>query len=531
MGIFISPAKTIECVIIALCLGLFLTVASAKLLGALQQSGYSNAKMVKWLRKRNNMFFERLALLSLLSLLSSGVVAVCFSFAGEWAALLSLVPVVIFLTVFIYADKKIALRVPAVRTPRLKRLEVVMFLVSAIFSYIAVTLLNFADYCWGEQLFTALRYCPLAVLPVFTVAFACLANLIAKIYEVPHNRGYVKKATQKVRGSGVKVIGVTGSYGKTSEKNILAAMLSKKCKVLATPRSNNTPLGIAMAVNADGFEDNDIFIAEMGARNVGDIAELCAICPPEYAVITGICPQHLETFECLENIIKAKGEILGGCKKAYIAEDCSEYFKDYPADKADIAAVSDIVSDCNGTRFTLNLGGQAVNIKTKLLGRHCAYNIALAATLAYDMGVSVQDIAEAAEELDFVEHRLQLIRSDGINILDDGYNSNVKGACAALEVLHTFGGRKIVVTPGLVELGILEESENKQLGALLAGLDLVILVGDTLITPVKEGYLAAGGDPSKILLKSTLKDAQGELKGKLQAGDTVLFLNDLPDIY
>ena len=130
-----------------------------------------------------------------------------------------------------------------------------------------------------------------------------------------------------------------------------------------------------------------------------------------------------------------------------------------------------------------------------------------------------------------MEHRLQLTKSNGINILDDGYNANVKGARAALEVLRSFGGRKIIVTPGIVELGILEEKENRQFGELLAGLDLVILVGDTLVTPVKEGYLSAGGGAEKLIVRETLKDAQRELKSYLAKGDTVLFLNDLPDIY
>ena len=144
------------------------------------------------------------------------------------------------------------------------------------------------------------------------------------------------------------------------------------------------------------------------------------------------------------------------------------------------------------------------------------------------MGVSLADIAAAAEELQFIEHRLQLTTSNGINILDDGYNANVKGARAALDVLRTFGGRKIVVTPGIVELGILEETENKQFGGLLAGFDYVILVGDTLVTPVKEGYYGEGGDPAKLMVRETLKDAQAELKKILKKGDTVLFLNDLP---
>ncbi len=532
MGIFISVGKTVECVIIALCFGVLLTMASAKLLGALQGCNYSGAKLLRWAGKRNNMSFERLLLLGILCLLSSAIVALCFSFAVKWAALAGLITYAVFFGLYIYADGKIALRVPAVRTRRFKRLEIVLFCVCAIVTYLIVTLLNFAAELWGEELFGILKYCALAVLPVLLLPLICLSNLIAKIYEVPHNRTYVKKATAKIVSSDITVVGITGSYGKTSTKNILAAMLGKKYRVLSTPRSHNTPIGISLAVNANDLEKFDVFIAEMGARNVGDIAELCNICPPDYSLITGICPQHLETFETLENIIKAKGEILSATKKrAYVAAECAQYFADGECPVEVCDCVSEISADCNGTAFTLTLGGERLRVHTKLLGAHCAYNIGLAAMLAYEMGVSPEDIASAAEELEFVEHRLQLTRSGGINILDDGYNANVKGARAALDVLRSFDGNKIVVTPGIVELGILEESENKELGAALVGLDLVILVGDTLVLPVKEGYLEAGGDPEKLMIRQTLKDAQNELKGRIAQGDTVLFLNDLPDIY
>ncbi len=532
MGIFISLGTTIECVIIALCFAAFLTMSSYKLLGALQSCNYRGSKLLRWARKRNNMSFERLLLLGLLCLLSSAIISLCFSFTGSWAAVVGLLPFAVFFGLYIYADAKIALRVPAVRTRRFLRLEVVLFLVCAVVSYIIVTLLNFAAHVWDEPLVYVLRYCPLAVLPVLLLPLIAFANLIAKVYEVPHNRSYIKRARQKIASSQLTVVGITGSYGKTSTKHILSAMLGKKYRVLSTPRSHNTPIGIALAVNANGLDNFDIFIAEMGARGIGDIAELCNICPPDYSLITGICAQHLETFESLDNIIKAKGEILAATKvKAYIASDCAQYFSEAPCACEVCSCVSDVSADCGGTSFTLTLGGESISVRTKLLGAHCAYNIGLAAQLAFSLGVPLADIAEAAEGLEFVEHRLQLTKSGGINILDDGYNANVRGARAALGVLRSFGGRKIVVTPGIVELGILEEQENSELGGLLVGLDLVILVGDTLVTPVKEGYLAAGGDSEKLVVRATLKDAQAKLKSYLQSGDTVLFLNDLPDIY
>lgn len=529
---FISWEKSLECVIIALFFGVGLTLSAKKLLGVLQEFGYSGVRLLGWLKRRNNMSFERLLLLGALCALSNAVISLCFSFTGEWAAVIGLAPFIVFFIVYIYADGKIALRVPAARTRRFVRLQAVLFVVAAVVSYLMAALLNFGDAVWKSPAFSVVRYCALGVLPLLLPLLVCAANGIAKLYEVPHNRKFIKKAAEKIAHSDITVVGVTGSYGKTSTKYILFEMLSKKYRVLATPLSYNTPIGVALTVNRNNLADYDVFIAEMGARNVGDIAELCSICPPDYAVITGVCAQHIKTFGTLENVVKAKSEILlPTCKKAFLEEDSAHYFNDIPCPSEVCNCVSDVVAGCDGTRFTLTLGGKSVSVKTRLLGEHGARNIGLAAQVAFALGVSIEDIAAAAEKLKFVQHRLQHSVENGINILDDGYNANIKGARAALEVLRSFSGRKIVVTPGIVELGILEESENKELGKLLAGLDHVILVGDTLVAPVKEGYTEAGGDPKLIETRQTLKDAQLRLRDILAKGDTVLFLNDLPDIY
>lgn len=532
MGIFISIPKTIECVIAAVIFAALLSGCCFKLMGILQSCGYSGKKLVGWVKKKNNLAITRLLLLAMLCVLASAVVSLCFSFAEEWAAVVGLSAYLILFSVYIWADNRIALRSPVSPTPRFKRLYAVLVLLTAIFVYLAVTLLNFADAVWGNRIFNLLRYCALSVFPLLVIPVILLANLLSKIYEIPHNKKFVRKAKAKLAASSIKVIGITGSYGKTSTKKILTDILSKKFRVLSTPRSHNTPMGIALSVNSANLDDYDIFIAEMGARHVGDIAELCEICPPDYSVITGICPQHLESFGSIENVVKAKGEILTNTKvQAVIADDCFALFTGYSGTNLRVECISDIKSDCNGSTFTLALGGESARVFTKLLGRHAAENIAVAAQLAYLLGMSLSEIAQAVKDIDYIEHRLQLIKSGEVNILDDGYNSNVKGAAAALEVLKSFSGRKIVVTPGLVELGILEESENRSLGEKLVGFDLVILVGDTLITPVKEGYLQNGGDKEKLVLKPTLSAAQEELKNYLSAGDTVLFLNDLPDIY
>lgn len=532
MGIFISVSKTIECVLCAVIFSALFCACFYKTLGILQSCGYKGKKLIKWAKKKNNLAFTRHVFLAMLCALSCAVISLCFSFAGSYAAICGLAGFAAFFVLYTVADRKIALRTNVSKTPRLVRLYVVLFVVVTVICYLFITLLNFADYVWGNNVFNILRYCPLAVLPLLIIPLTLLANSFACVYEIPHNRKFVRQAAEKLKKSSVKVIGVTGSYGKTSTKKLLADILSQKYRVLSTPRSHNTPLGLALSINSNDLENYDIFIAEMGARNAGDIAELCALCPPDIAVITGICPQHLESFGTVENIVKAKGEILQAVKEeAFIASDCYALFAAYPCTKTSVNCVKDVVCDCDGSTFTLEFNGESARAHTKLLGRHAVENIALAASVAHRMGMSLSEICAAVEKLDFVEHRLQLIKSGDINILDDGYNSNVKGAAAALEVLKTFKGRKIVVTPGLVELGVLEESENKNLGEKLVGFDLVILVGETLITPVKQGYLSAGGSDENLLIKPTLFAAQEALKGFLSAGDTVLFLNDLPDIY
>ncbi|MDE6613078.1 MAG: UDP-N-acetylmuramoyl-tripeptide--D-alanyl-D-alanine ligase [Clostridia bacterium] len=531
MGIFVSVPKTIECIALAVVLAVMLSLAAYKPLGVLQSSGYSGKKFFKWVKKKGNLALERLALLALCCVLCCGVASLCFSFTGEWAAVIGMVPVVVLMTVYCIADTKIALRSSVTHTPRLNRLYVVLFVVLVLVSYIAVTLLNFADEVWGNDVFSYLRYCPVGLLPLLLFPLMAFANLIAKIYEVPHNGKFIKSAKAKLKNSDIKIIGITGSYGKTSTKFILNSLLSRKYRVLCTPRSHNTPVGIALAVNNAKLEDYDIFIAEMGARHIGDIAELCEICPPDVSLITGICGQHLETFKTFSNVVKAKGEILDATKEhAVIAEDCYDLFAEHPVAKSRCSCVTDIECTAEGTVFTLTLGGESRRVKCKLLGAHSARNIALAAEAAYAVGMTVEEIAGAVEEIEYIEHRLQLIKSGGVNILDDGYNSNVKGAAAAIEVLKLFGGRKIAVTPGLVELGVMEEEENFNLGKKLVGLDFVILVGDTLVTAVKRGYVQGGGEEAKLIIKPTLAAAQEALKEYLHDGDTVLFLNDLPDV-
>ena len=518
---------------IALVFGCLLTLITFKPLGILQGFGYKGKKLMGWARRKGNLALSRYSIITIATALSSAVIALCFSFAGpHWSAIIGLTGFFIFFALYLFAEKRHAVKSKVAVTPRFKRLLAAVWLVNAILVYVTVTLLNFAEAVWGASLFATFKYSVLAVFPLLVLPVACLANLITLIWEVPVNKSYIKKARAKLEKSKITVVAITGSFGKTSAKNVLAGMLKSKYRVLATPASYNTPLGIARTVNDNALENYDIMIAEFGARKTGDIAELCAICPPDYAMITGICPQHLESFKTLENVIATKGEIIDGAKnKTVIADGCYEYYAQRTDKIERCDCVSEVRADCTGTEFTLTLGGKGKRVKTKLLGAHSAENLGLCAQVAFALGVGFDEICKAIGEQEFIEHRLQLTVTGGVNIIDDGYNSNVVGAKCAVEVLRSFAGKKIVVTPGLVELGVLEEKENNALGGSLVGLDCVILVGETLVGAVKQGYLDAGGEESKLVLVPTLTAAQEQLKKVIAPGDTVLFLNDLPEIY
>ena len=528
---------------VALGAAVLYALCAGRSLGALQQAGYNGSKYAAWVRRKGNMVRSRGTLLAFLIALSSLVLGICFSFAGEWAAYVALFPVPLFCILFCVADRS-ALKVPLVRTARAKRILALDFFLLLLAAAALVLGAN-ALYrlVWPQVgLVGHLRYLPLAVLPLLFPEILRLANALEKPFSSAKNRRYLAAAKKKLLAAPCVKIGITGSCGKTSVKNFLAGILGESCRVFATPASYNTPLGIAKAIEDVDLTQYDYFIAEMGARHKGDIAELCELVRPDHCIVTGICPQHLETFGTVEGIVAAKGEILRGTKPggfAVIGQD--EYTARLDPAAAGLKKVAvgehgevgaiDVHCSPAGIEFKLAMGILQMPVRSRLLGAHNAQNIALAAALASKLGVEKEEIASAVAGLDFVPHRLQPLEAGGVVVLDDAYNANVRGAAAALDVLRLFGGRKFVVTPGLVELGVLEESENAALGKRMVGLDRILLVGSTLVTAVRKGYLAAGGIEERVSVHPTLDAAKEALGQELMPGDTVLFLNDLPDIY
>lgn len=429
-------------------------LCSISMLGIMQQSAYSGTAFMRWFCRKKNMLPRRYALLSLALLLSVALFNFVFSFLGAaWANLISAVPFAGFY-IFFYCASKRALKVPVKRTGRIIRLTVCYFLLLFGVTFGLGIGFSFAAIAIGAEIAFLLRYVLITLVPLlFPLVLTC-ANFLTKAYEVPKNRRYILKAKNVLKKSGCVKVGVTGSFAKTSVKLMAAAILSEKYRVIATPASYNTPIGIARTVN-EGGTDCDIFLAEMGARKTGDIRELCEMVQPDYGVITGVCPQHLETFRTLDAIKKEKAVLAGYAKKGCVLGASAGELAQGFACGRDFETY-DVVCTEHGTRFCLRLGDERFHLSTPLLGKHAAEDIALACALCHLLGMSAEEITRGAERIQPVPHRLQKIEANGLNILDDSYNSNVEGAKDAVYTLRLFGGKRYVVTPGLVELGQIE---------------------------------------------------------------------------
>jgi len=367
-----------------------------------------------------------------------------------------------------------------------------------------------------------------------------VANLL-NFYDKIKNKKFIKTASKKIKTSNIKIIAITGSNGKTSVKNILLKILSSTYKVLASPESYNTPIGIAKFINESHLENIDFLILEYGARQNGDIKTLCEIFGADFGIITTIAPQHLETFKNIENIKKTKNELadfLGNKLCIYNAdnEHCHQLYLKKKQAKLEVSirkktyySATNIDIKNGTTNFLLNIGNSQNEVKTKLLGEHNIFNILLASTMAHAMNVSTKNIIKAIENLEPTPHRLQLIKSH-INILDDTYNCSLDSATEALKVLSHFDGKKMVATPGIIEGGKNESFLNYKLGELCTFCDYVVIIGNHNKEAIYSGLKSANFSDKKICFAKNLDEAK-QYFHLLSQNDTLLLLNDLPDEY
>jgi len=385
-------------------------------------------------------------------------------------------------------------------------------------------------------------------------------SLFMQPLEIYLRQRYLNQARRVLAAINPKIIGITGSYGKTTTKNFLRDIMSLRFRTYATPKSYNTLMGISLAINRDLADDyrSEYFISEMGAYVPGEIDRICQLTPPDIAIVTEIGPQHLERFKTLENTSAAKYEIIKNLKpegvgvfnwdNVYIQKMVAQ---GYPHTRLTISRelnltqarrqnvtwiASDIHESLAGLRFTVTHveSGREAVLRTSLLGEHNVTNLLLCIAVAWHEGIPLSDIARRIHTLKPAESRLvRQTSAAGITILNDAYSANPKGAASALKVLgmHT-DGKRLVITPGMIELGIMQDAENRKLGKLAAQFATdIVLIGSEQTQPILEAIQETHFDMARVRVFETLAESVHWYQQHLMADDAVLFLNDLPDTY
>ena len=442
-----------------------------------------------------------------------------------------------------YRTKKVIAKKPLVITSRIKRLAFTMFLIYFI-AIIPFIVCFDADCVVYYYVFMGL----VTYLNYFVVM---VANVINKPLEKCVYLYYKYKAKSKLKNMNIPVVGITGSYGKTSSKNIINDILNIKLNVFASPKSFNTPYGLINSVNNYLDKFNDIFIAEMGAFKIGDIKENCKLVKPKYGIITSIGEAHLESFGSRDNIMKGKFELIESLpsdglailngddeyqKKYNIKNNCSIKWIGIDNKNVDLYATNIKLSG-KGTSFECVFKGDKEKYKftTKLLGKHNVYNILAGILLGYELGLSISELQRGVSSVNTIEHRLELKKLGNINIIDDAFNSNPVGSKMAVEVLGLMDGVKIIVTPGMIELGKEQYNLNYKFGEYISKVcDYVILVGEKQTKPIYDALIKSNYDKKKIFVLNDVRDAfplMHRLSGKEDKSTYVLLENDLPDLF
>ena len=427
---------------------------------------------------------------------------------------------------------------PIVYTMRVKRL----FLSAATLTAAVI----------GAALVFIPEYAPAVALALLVMPIVMLAaNLVNKPLEAAIARWYYNDAKRILRSMpDLKIIGVTGSFGKTSTKHYLYRILSERYNVLMTPGNFNTTLGVIRTVREHLKPHHQIFIVEMGAKQVGDIKEICDLVHPTIGVVTAVGEMHLETFGSVENVLRTKFELIDSLPAdglgvinmdsepiatAKLNHSCRMISYSVENKVADYRA-EQINYTPSQTTFAIK-SGDAVRdcYSTHLVGRGNILNLLAAVAVADALQVPEAQQKRAMRQIEQIEHRLSIKRTaGGITIIDDAYNSNPAGAKMALEVLRDFNteGRKIVVTPGFVEMGDSQYRNNKELGGnIAAAADIAIVVNRVNREAIVAGLSEAGFAIERIIQTDSFAEASAYLATTMRAGDVILYENDLPDSF
>lgn len=515
--------ETVLMLLMLLAAAVFMALQTVYFVHMLQLNSYRGERYDAWCQQNRRQLFAPkrwMGLLALLALLLPSAAAIYGTAAGVFA-----------LGALCNIPRKA--KKPLVVTARVKRL----------FATLWTLLLLLCGVCWFVGRFSPLAVTAMAaVFSVLPFGYTALANTVNGPMEKAIADGYVKDAA-RILGEmpRLTVIGITGSYGKTTTKNYLHALLSVRYNVLMTPESYNTTMGVVRTVRERLRPSHQIFIAEMGAKNVGDIKEICDLVHPRYGMITAVGEQHLETFGTVEAIAATKFELADALPENGIAflNGDNPVIRErmgtvavptvtYSTEQGDYTA-GDLHFDRSGCRFTVTApDGECCSFTTKLLGGHNIQNLTGCIAVAHTLGIPLKELVYAVRMLRPVPHRLQLLPN---GYIDDAYNSNPAGFRSALATLRQFEGQRVLVTPGMVELGEQQESLNRALGAYAADCcDYAVLVGLRQAPPLKEGLLSAGFAEERIFVAATLTEGLNFVNSLPAEGTrTVLLENDLPD--
>ena len=374
-----------------------------------------------------------------------------------------------------------------------------------------------------------------------------LTSLVCEPLENHIKESYVKDAQQILSQHPELIrIGITGSYGKTSVKHILHALLSQAYYTYMSPHSYNNLMGLTIAIRTQLQSLHQIFIAEMGADHVGEIQRLARFIHPSMAIITAVGPQHLSTFGSQDAILKEKMQLVEQLPPHGIAilNYDNAYIRSYPIihpctvitygihdAHVDVRA-SEITYSEKGSRFVVTCDKERFVVETCLLGEHNVCNILAAIACAKALHVKTDLIIQAIHRLPYVEHRLQVRKMGEVTLLDDAYNSNPEGAAYALQVLKAMKGKRFLITPGFLDLG----KESRQAHITYAKqmkdcADEILLVGEYQTQDIYATLLEEGFPSKQIHVCMTMKEALSSLTSMAGKGDCALIENDLPDAF
>ena len=516
-----------------------------------QQEEYDTPRLLSWIWK-NKAFDKRL---SILILIACGVYYFAAPLIFDYVA-----PIFFNFTLLLFMAIATALekdprkdsKKKLVSTSRAKRI----FIPAYILSILAAT--------WCFLPIIPMPWIWIVNIHLIPLLLVFVNTALAPFEEI-NQKKFWNEAHNKVLDLKPTVVGITGSFGKTSVKHILGHILKTQAKTLITPGSVNTSMGIARIVREELESDHKYLIVEMGAYGHGSIERLCDLTPPDLGIITAIGHAHYERFKSLEAVAETKYELAqsvvsrGGqmivhertlrfeysrqIRKEHesqfiVCGDLPDVDKSKQTDKSYLQKgdleIQKIIQTAKGLEVRFNWKNVQYNVESPLYGIHHGHNIALAFATAFELGVSSADIQAALHSLPQIEHRLEVRKqSGGLTIIDDAYNSNPMGFQAALGVLSQIGNnkRKILITPGMVELGKIHDEAHKTIGAYAGEVcDIAIIVKGKRIPTFIKAFKETGGSKQLHEVES-FDEAQKWISKNKQDGDVVLIENDLPDIY